>query len=279
MSRIRRLVSQSTFHDDELDNEVNNYPQDIRINANEIEEGEEEEENNDENSSEASERLFEEYVNMREEAAQSSQSQFDCELPIQHSYLGETEHVRGFSFFEPGKIYEIAVCSHHSLIFPGEILPMIMLADAFFSRMTEDEGLTFGLIFQADTHEEPIYGVTCTVYERGVDNNGHITVKSRAHQRFVVVKNEDGELTTRRNQTFYAKVKILPEILLPDPIRINLSYSMMRHIDSAPQLNKIHTFLAASSHWPKFVFDQFSVVKGKIFLLYDWKINMIYFFL
>lgn len=253
---MRMLVSQSTLREDALDNHLNNFPQHISDDEN-IQSSESEEDQEEEDGD--SERLFEEYM-QQEAAAQPNQSHFDVELPMQHAYLGETENIGGFTLYEPNKIYNIPVCAHHSIFYPGEILPMIMLQDRFFSRESEEEGLTFGLIFQGD-NDEGIYGVTCQVYEKGVDNNGHITVKSRANQRFIVIKTEDGQITTTRNHTFYAKVKILPEIFLKDPLLLTISNGMMKHNQNTKHSNNFKNFLAASTRWPRFVFDQYSVVK------------------
>jgi cereblon len=135
-----------------------------------------------------------------------------------------------------------------------------MLEDRFFSRQTDEEGLTFGLVFQGDVESKSVYGVTCYVYEKGVDNQGHITVKSRAHQRFVVIKNENGELASSRNQIFYAKVKILPEILLPNPLLLTISNNMMKQMQNSKISNSLKSFLASSSVFPAFVYDQYSIV-------------------
>lgn len=148
------------------------------------------------------------------------------------------------------------------MVFPGEILPMIMLSDNFFSRSSnDDEGLVFGLVFQNEVDDNNNnYGVTCQVYEKGLDNHGHVTVKSKAHQRFIVIKTEDGDIAITRNQTFYAKVKILPEILLPDPILLTISSSYSRQLKNASVSKKIKALLSASTRWPTFVYDHYSIV-------------------
>jgi cereblon len=251
-SRIRRLVSQSTFQENDLDNAVlNSQQQFIDIDTDSSDESEEED----------SDQLFEKYLRENVEAVRSEARSFDDELPMNHSYLGSNmDVVRGTNFFEPGKIYEIPVCGHHSLVFPGEILPMIMIAESIFARTPEsNEGLTFGLVFADEIKNDQVFGVTCQVFEKGLDNHGHITVKSKAHQRFIVVRTEEG-LTTTRNHNFYAKVRILPEYILPDPISLNISNSLMRFTQNTSQSNRLKSLLASSSRWPTFVYDQFSIV-------------------
>lgn len=249
-ARSRRLVSQSTFQEDELDSSRNNSQQQF-VDLENSSDGESEGDHD---------QLFEEYLRENAEAARSQAQHFDDELPMCHSYLGgNMENIRGTNFYEPGKIYEIPVCGHHSMVFPGEILPMIMIAESIFARTPEsNEGLTFGLVFANEIDGNNVYGVTCQVFEKGLDNQGHITVKSKAHQRFVVVRTEDG-LTTTRNHNYYAKVRILPEFLLPDPIALNLSNNMKKFMNNSSQSHKVKSLLASSNRWPKFVYDQYSI--------------------
>lgn len=247
-SRTRRLVSQSTFQESSLDNSVLNSQQEfIEL---------------DDDSDEADpEQLFEEYLRETAETARSQARLFDDELPMEHSYLGPNmDIVRGSNYYEPGKVYEIPVCGHHSMVFPGEILPMIMVDESMFQRTPDsNEGLTFGVVFADELDKEKVYGVTCHVFEKGLDNHGHITVKSKAHQRFIVVRTEEG-LTTTRNQNYYAKVKILPDYILPDPINLSTSNSMMKFIQNPSQSSKMQSLIASSNRWPKFVYDQYSTV-------------------
>lgn len=207
---------------------------------------------------------FEEYMRTTRQNAEETSLQallFDDELPMNHTYLGDLDRISGTNVYEPGKVYEIPVCSHHSLVFPGEIVPMIMIAQSIFSRTPDtNEGLTFGLLFTDEVDSNNlIYGVTCQVFEKGIDEHGHITLKSKAHQRFAVVEDDDtGTMATMRNQSFYAKVRILPEYSLPDPVSLSLSNNQMKHTQSSTlQMRKL---LASSHRWPKFVYDHYSVV-------------------
>lgn len=244
-------MSQPTLQENNLDNEFNNYPQHSNADNSDNDD-------DDDDDGESSDRLFEEYL--QEAASQSGQSQlFDCELPTQHTYLGSTENVRGFSYFEPYKTYEIPICEHHSLVFPGEILPMIMLEDRFFSLSNNDEGLVFGLIFQKeDVDENQTFGVTCQIFEKGLQN-GLVKIKSKAQQRFVVVKTNNESSITMRNQGYYAKVKILPEIVLQDPYLLTISNSYLKHFQCSRNKNQLQKFLAASTRWPRFVYEEYSI--------------------
>jgi cereblon len=246
-------VSQSTFQEDTLDNSVNNSQQqfiDLQTS-----------DSDDSDDSQDPDQLFEQYMRENEEAARSMACQFDDELPMNHSYLGSNmENIRGTNFYEPGRVYEIPVCGHHSLVFPGEILPMIMVAGSIFTRTPEsDEGLTFGLVFVDEIKNNRAFGVTCQVFEKGLDNQGHITVKSKARQRFVVIQTEDG-LTTQRNNIYYAKVKILPEYILPDPIALNMSTNLIKFSLNSSQAQQIKREALATMFWPKWVYEKYSII-------------------
>lgn len=254
----RRLVSQSTFHEDTLNNSVLNTQQQF-IDMDDLESSSDD----NESDTEDPEQLFEEYLRESAEATRSQAHLFNDELPMEHSYLGKNmDVVRGTNIFEPGKVYELPLCHYHSLVFPGEIFPMIMIPDRVFTRNPEsNEGLTFGLVFadaSSETHENKVFGVTCQVFEKGLDDHGHITVKSKAHQRFELIDIEDS-LGSFRHNSFYAKVKILPEYMLPEPIHLSMSDNLMKFIHNPSQSQRIKSFLSSSSRWPSFVYDQYSI--------------------
>ncbi|CRL05180.1 CLUMA_CG018056, isoform A [Clunio marinus] len=252
VSRIRRLISQSTFQEDELDNaDLNSQQSFLDLSTSDTSESPENED---------PDLLFEEYVHAGTEAVRSQARNFDDELPMNHSYLGTTEECRGTNYYEPGRVYEIPIHFHHSLVFPGEIFPMIVIPDNIFARIPEsNEGLTFGLLFTNEIENDIAYGVTCQVFEKGVDSHGHITIKSKAQQRFIVVRTEEG-LFTVRNQTYYSKVRILPEYTLPEPIAMNITNNMMKFNHNTSQTQQIKNQLSHASQWPKFVYDQYSTV-------------------
>lgn len=206
--------------------------------------------------------MFEEYLRESAEAARVQATPFDDELPMNHSYLGDNmDVVRGTTVFEPGKIFEMPICAHHAMVFPGEILPMILISESLFGRNNSesDGGLIFGCIFPDETINQKIYGVTCQVFERGINNNGHITVKSKACQRFVLVKTEEG-YTTMRNHNHYAKVKILPEYLLPDPLTMSLTNNSAKFLLTPSYHQKLKKLLINSTQIPRWIYDKYSIV-------------------
>lgn len=258
-SRSRRLLSQSTLQENELDSvELNSQQQFI----DEPLTGDSDDDSDDENLDEK----FEEYLRERAENDRTQATPFDNELPMSHSYLGQNmDAVRGTTVFEAGKVYEIPICRHHSMVFPGEILPMIMVADSFFGRANteSDGGLIFGVCFP-DEFKGQTYGVTCQVFERGIDHNGHITVKSKAQQRFIAVKQEDGDIVSSwrdHGMNSCAKVKILPEYLLPDPITLAMSNYSLRFMHTPHYQQRLKSLAVISTTIPRWIFDKYSMVK------------------
>lgn len=201
--------------------------------------------------------LFESYLLENNENAE----QFDTDLPAEHSYLGTMERVAGVKFFEPGKIYRIQICSHHTLIYPGETYPMFM-KEYLFQRLNQtNDGLFFGLVFPYQIRERrsQMYGVTCQIYEKGNENDGNVTIKSRAYQRFEVCSLKEDLIVYVRGGRTYADVRILPEIVLPDPLLAYTSSSISRLQPNKSLHNKIRYFKSNFTVWPKFLYDQYDV--------------------
>uniref|UniRef100_A0A8D8L012 Protein cereblon n=1 Tax=Culex pipiens TaxID=7175 RepID=A0A8D8L012_CULPI len=193
-------------------------------------------------------RLFDDYITAREQQ-QAAAEIYNTELPTEHAYLGKLERVEGVDYMEPGKIYRLPVCSHNSIVFPGEVVPMIINA-ATLNCTDPSDGVKFGLVFRNVISDKYVYGVTCQVFERGELNasSGSIVLKTIAQQRFRTVRH----LAGRR-----ADVLILPEIILPDPLISSCSNLMMRHAvsNSAESAQRFKSFLSRTVPWPKFVYD------------------------
>lgn len=141
---------------------------------------------------------------------------------------------------------------------------MITAESIFESNQPEwsnqaSDGLFFGLVFWDEAQNNQVYGVTCQVYEKGVDAFGNITIKSKANQRFVVVK-KNGNLTVQRGSKYYANVKILPEVVLPDPLLRFSSNNLAKFTQNSSQYSKLRNFVASASAWPAFVYNQYEVV-------------------
>lgn len=195
-------------------------------------------------------RLFDDYISNRVQHQSTAAEIYNTELPTEHAYLGKLERVEGVDYLEPGKIYRLPVCSHNSIVFPGEVVPMILNV-ATLNCNDPSDGVKFGLVFRATFTNNCVYGVTCQVFERGDhDANGSIVLKTIAQQRFHTVRHLPG----RR-----ADVLILPEILLPDPLLSSCSNLMKRHAVSNDKQHarRFKSFLSHAMTWPKFVYDQY----------------------
>lgn len=70
---------------------------------------------------------------------------------------------------------------------------MIISEYMFLPMDFSDDGLLFGLVFR-ELHTNRsffnLYGVTCLIYEKGTDDRGNVSIKSRAYQRFCIKNNE-----------------------------------------------------------------------------------------
>ncbi|XP_062557219.1 protein cereblon-like [Armigeres subalbatus] len=193
-------------------------------------------------------RLFDDYIQNREQQQSTEAEIYNTELPTEHAYLGKLERVEGVDYLEPGKTYCLPVYSHHSIVFPGEIVPMILNA-ASLNYDDQSDGVKFGLLFRTTFPDNYIYGVTCQVFERGErDLNGSIILKTVAQQRFHVVR----QVPNRR-----AEIKILPEIILPDPLLSSCSNLMKRYAvsNSKTYSQRFKSFVSHAMTWPKFVYD------------------------
>uniref|UniRef100_A0A182WK39 Protein cereblon n=1 Tax=Anopheles minimus TaxID=112268 RepID=A0A182WK39_9DIPT len=193
-------------------------------------------------------RLFEDYIRERESAATEI---YNTDLPTEHAYFGEMVRVKGVDCLEPGKIYRLPVYNHHTIVYPGEIVPLMLDPSQFYNDCANDssDGLKFGLVFPNHHNDSGrIYGVTCQVYERGDDGLSTL-LKTVAQQRFYIVRRQE-----RR-----ADVKILPEIVLPDPLISCCSNAMVRYAYSSrkDRLTSFKRLLTQTTVWPQFVYDQY----------------------
>ncbi|EAT43511.1 AAEL005058-PA [Aedes aegypti] len=179
---------------------------------------------------------------------------YNTQLPSEHTYLGKLERVEALERLEPGSIHRIPVSGHQSIVYPGETIPLILT-----NPLLEFDGKDsnrIGLVFWEFPFKKRIFGVICEVYEK-VIRDSIMILKTKAQQRFELVPQEDGALTRSVQREgrahYYAQVKILPEVLLPDPLT---NYCM----NNTPKINNLarnRLMAAQSSVWPKFVYDQY----------------------
>lgn len=179
---------------------------------------------------------------------------YNIQLPSEHTYLGKLERVESLEHFEPGSIHRIPVSGHHSIVYPGETIPLILT-----NSLLEFDGRDsnrIGLVFWEHPYRKRIFGVVCQVCEKDIRDSAMV-LKTVAQQRFELVPQPDGALTRSVQREgrahYYAEVKILPEVLLPDPLTNYCSSNVVK----INNLARNRLLAAQSSVWPKFVYDQY----------------------
>lgn len=188
--------------------------------------------------------------NRTEDVGVQPMQNFNTELPSEHSYLGTLESVSGMTYYEPCSNVTLQIIEHDNILYPGEVLPMIWEADVFDKIMSSSEGLNFGLKFSER------FGVTCQIFEKGEDARGTIVkVKCRAHQRFVM--EADKNVPSSRS-SYFAQVKILPEIYPTNPLDFLISSSLKKYVSSRLS-ERLYQRSALLTTWPKFVYDEYDV--------------------
>uniref|UniRef100_A0A1B0D3S5 Uncharacterized protein n=1 Tax=Phlebotomus papatasi TaxID=29031 RepID=A0A1B0D3S5_PHLPP len=186
---------------------------------------------------------------------------FDTELPTNHSYLGRMESVSGVEFYEPGKRYKIHICPHHTVIFPGEILPVILSTSQAFHLTAQSGGHSVGLVFPPVGNEQ--FGVTCQMYERNVRNplwKSDLRAKLRAHQRFRVCTDTSTQ-PVFLGDVREVEVEILPELSLGDPLSGHFRGSLHKFL---PKSKRVKLLYSHARVWPLFVYEQYDI--GKVMM-------------
>lgn len=180
--------------------------------------------------------------------------------------MGDMDRVTGVNFLEVGKTYRIPIRSHHSLVYPGETVPMIIDDPMFESLLNDTDGMSFGLIFPSiwASTQPNIYGVTCQIYEKGARNSvGNIKIKTRVYQRFIVHPvDSNGAIQTiylHEGSITYVNCKILPDINLPGPLTGLHLQSLNKFRSFGSMKSKIRNFESMSTVWPAFVYDLYDV--------------------
>ncbi|XP_017481448.1 PREDICTED: protein cereblon homolog isoform X3 [Rhagoletis zephyria] len=191
---------------------------------------------------------------------------FDTNLPAEHSYLGENmNRVSGVHYLEVGKEYNMMLFMHQHILFPGEVLPF-MISGSIIDMDTEN-GMLFGVCFPILCNREEVgdnfYGVTCQIYEKGMDERGNTLIKSRALQRFVTKGSQvTGPLSfiaAHPQLKVYGYVRILPEIYLREPLKCINMGSLNRYRDIESMSDTYKRYQAATTPWPAHVYDYYSI--------------------
>lgn len=149
----------------------------------------------------------------------------------------------------------------------------MIMSDYPFESLEESQGMTFGIIFCDPTFKNKV-GVTCQVYEKGSDENGIVKLKCRAHQRFIVLKQDNGSFVipgghfSRRK--CLADVVIQPDIELTRPLRNVTSNSCQKLLMNTKKvINKVKKQASSLTPWPNFVYEYYDTTRilDKIMML------------
>jgi len=196
-------------------------------------------------------------------ASEQEQRTFNIDLPTMHSYLGqELEVVRGRTVFEDGAIVMLDLLQPADVVLmPGQTLPLTVFDPPTINMLRNciRNDRTFGVLASwtdgpvARLATSPINGIgtTAEIYEYlPEEGSAGFRVKARARQRFKVLDSE-----TNR---WRARVCILPEVRLPDPLE-SVRLRSLGKIRSSPHMKQwCRRADAALTRWPAFVYEQYN---------------------
>ncbi|XP_055069359.1 protein cereblon isoform X2 [Misgurnus anguillicaudatus] len=232
-----------------------------------------------------------------EDAEKTSIINFDTSLPTSHAYLGsDMEEFHGRTLHDEDSVQNLPVLPHIALILiPGQTLPLQLFRPQEVSMFRNLVGRdrTFAVLAHSPdasgTEMKAEFGTTAEIYAfREEQEYGIETVKIKAigRQRFKV-----HDLRTQADGIRQAKVQILPERILPDPLcalqflpRLHTQTPQTKHTQPTPQQVRCSQtyrrkkFLSASmTSWPPWVYSLYdsktlmSRVKKQ---LHEWDENL-----
>ncbi|XP_021332510.1 protein cereblon isoform X1 [Danio rerio] len=222
---------------------------------------------------------------------------FDTSLPTSHAYLGsDMEEFHGRTLHDEDSVQNLPVLPHVALILiPGQTLPLQLFrpqeVSMFRNLVSQDR--TFAVLAHSPdpsgTETKAEFGTTAEIYAfREEQEYGIETVKIKAvgRQRFRV-----HEIRTQADGIRQAKVQILPERILPDPLcalqflpRLHTHSPQTKHTQTTPpqkrcsqnyRQKKLHC--ASMTSWPPWVYSLYdsktlmSRVKKQ---LHEWDENL-----
>uniref|UniRef100_A0A3Q1GJA3 Protein cereblon n=1 Tax=Acanthochromis polyacanthus TaxID=80966 RepID=A0A3Q1GJA3_9TELE len=219
---------------------------------------------------------------------------FDPSLPTSHAYLGsDMEEFHGRTVHDDDSCQTIPVLPHTAvMLVPGQTLPLQLFRPQEVSMMRSviQRDRTFAVLAHSDAGEpEAEFGTTAEIYayreeqEYGIET---VKVKAVGRQRFKV-----HEIRTQADGIRQAKVQILPERILPDPlsaVQLTPLSRLHMHPSSTPQSwkqaqcwwsnyqqRKFHC--ASLTPWPPWVYalyDSESLMNRVKKQLHEWDENL-----
>uniref|UniRef100_A0A3P9P9B6 Protein cereblon n=1 Tax=Poecilia reticulata TaxID=8081 RepID=A0A3P9P9B6_POERE len=224
-----------------------------------------------------------------DEAEKPSNITFDPSLPTSHAYLGsDMEEFHGRTVHDDDSCQTIPVLPHTAvMLVPGQTLPLQLFRPQEVSMMRSviQKDRTFAVLAHSDAGEpEAEFGTTAEIYayreeqEYGIET---VKVKAVGRQRFKV-----HEIRTQADGIRQAKVQILPERILPDPLsavqltplsRLHTSPSSKLKAQSCKQAQRWKFHCASLTPWPPWVYslyDSESLMNRVKKQLHEWDENL-----
>ncbi|XP_062400482.1 protein cereblon [Sardina pilchardus] len=221
-----------------------------------------------------------------DEAEKPNIINFDPSLPTSHAYLGaDMEEFHGRTVHDEESFQVLPVLPHAALmLIPGQTVPLQLFRPHEVSMIrnliTRDR--TFAVLAygpsESGEQQEAEFGTTAEIYAfREEQEYGIETVKLKAigRQRFRV-----HELRTQADGIRQAKVQILPERILPDPLcALQLLSRLHIHKQSQHCIGNRQKNLrcASMTQWPPWVYalyDSDTLMKRVKKQLHEWDENL-----
>lgn len=198
---------------------------------------------------------------------------FDTALPVKHSYLGnDLEELRGRTMLDDGSYQTLPLLPEPGVVLvPGQTLPLTVFYPPTISmlRRTISTDRTFGVVCIRYISSNPPtlsdVGTTAEIYEfQDEEETAGFKIKAKGRQRFRIIETQrqiDGNIT--------ARVKVLPEVILPGPLSEVRLTSLDRHRSSVVQQKRgFRERDAILTRWPAWVHSQYDCQQliGKIMI-------------
>ncbi|XP_049791902.1 protein cereblon [Schistocerca nitens] len=190
------------------------------------------------------------------------QQKFDTALPAKHTYLGDLEEVRGRIVLDDGSLQTIPILPQPGVVLvPGQTLPLTVFYPPTVSmlRRSINTDRIFGVICIKYVNSSPAtianVGTTAEIYEfQDEESDFGFRIKAKGRQRFRVI-----ESNRQVDGNIIAKVKILPEVILPDPLKEikHLSLNRLRQFKNLQQWSCLNARDAVQTRWPIWVYMQY----------------------
>ncbi|KAG5274962.1 hypothetical protein AALO_G00142070 [Alosa alosa] len=220
-----------------------------------------------------------------DEAEKPNIINFDTSLPTSHAYLGsDMEEFHGRTVHDEESIQTLPVLPHAALmLIPGQTVPLQLFRphEVSMIRNLVTRDRTFAVLAYSPSdsgEQEAEFGTTAEIYAfREEQEYGIETVKLKAigRQRFRV-----HELRTQADGIRQAKVQILPERILPDPLcALQLLTRLHIHRQNHHCIGNRQKSLrcASMTQWPPWVYalyDSDTLMKRVKKQLHEWDENL-----